>query len=105
MSKGWAVEITSKYSVPKGFKWRRQVFDVAIEDRGAAILTALHQTRRDTIADVVAKQCRAFLMRSPGRVRAPPATEMQELPGGATPFGIPTIDADASGDGEPAARF
>jgi hypothetical protein len=105
MSKGWVVEITSKCSVSRGFKWSRQVFDVAIEDRGAAIQTALHQTRRDTIVDVVAKQCMAFHMLSPGRVRAHPATQMQELPGGEAPFSPPAIHADASGDGAFAAKF
>jgi phosphoribosylformylglycinamidine (FGAM) synthase PurS component len=105
MSKGWAVEITSKYSVQSGIKWRRQVFDVAIEDRGEAIRTALHQTRHNTVVDVVTKQCMAFHMLSPGRVRAHPATQMQELPGGETPFSPPTIHADASGDGAFAAKF
>jgi hypothetical protein len=95
MSKGWAVEVTSTCSGPRGPKWRRQLFHVAIENKAAAIEAAIHRARCDTTIDVVATERMAFLL-SPGRVKVHPATELQELPGGANPFSSLTIHANAN---------
>jgi hypothetical protein len=70
MPKGWTVEVTSQDQSSWRTIVRRQVFDVAIEDKSNAVAAVRHHTRACESADIVAieelPRCYGL---SPGRIR------------------------------------
>ena len=70
MAKGWAVEVTTHDPGTWRPTMRRQVFEVAIEDKGNAVAAVRHHSRVDACAAVVAiEELRQCCSLSPGRIR------------------------------------
>ena len=70
MSKGWMVEVTALDKNSLRPKVRRQLFDVAIEDRANAIDAVRHHTRSEETATIIAiRELQDFYGLSPGRIK------------------------------------
>jgi hypothetical protein len=70
MPKGWTVEVTTHDPDTSRPTLRRQIFDVAIEDKGTAVAAVRHFTQADAHAAVVAiGEIHNCYRLSPGRIK------------------------------------
>jgi hypothetical protein len=70
MLKGWTVEVISHDQSSWRPRVRRQVFDVAIEDKGNAVAAVRHRTRASECSHIVAIEELTYCYGlSPGRIR------------------------------------